>query len=144
MRDLRLEAVFPGLRGCEYYETSPQDPSYNCIAWAAGFNDRWWWPSRRPSYYWPGDPDDQSMGAFIAVFASLGYAICDSDTPEAGFEKVAIYANESGPTHIARQLPTGEWTSKCGGLEDIAHTLSALEGDCYGTVAVIMRRKAAG
>jgi len=144
MSSSSLERDFPSLRSTQYDVTSPEDAQYNCIAWAAGFNDRWWWPSRRPSYYWPGDPDDQSMGAFIAVFASLGYAICDSDTPEAGFEKVAIYANESGPTHIARQLPTGEWTSKCGGLEDIAHTLSGLEGDCYGKVAVIMRRKAAG
>jgi hypothetical protein len=37
------------------------------------------------------------------------------------------------PTHMARQLPNGAWTSKCGPEEDITHfTLDALE--TYGTI----------
>lgn len=50
---------------------------------------------------------------------------------------------------MARQLPDGSWTSKCGGNEDIAHfTLDALESyglahgarDEYGCPVLYMRR----
>src|SRR6266566_3667632 len=35
---------------------------------------------------------------------------------------LAVYADETDtPTHMARQLPTGYWTSKLGELEDIQH-----------------------
>lgn len=49
------------------------------------------------------------------------------------------------PTHMARQLPNGAWTSKCGANEDIAHfTLDALERygalHYYGCPVVYMRR----
>jgi hypothetical protein len=39
-----LEDVFPGLQGTAYRVTSPADRGYNCIAWAAGVTDDWWWP----------------------------------------------------------------------------------------------------
>ena len=58
-------------------------------------------------------------------------------------EKVAIYAIGGRTKHMARQLPSGAWTSKLGDLEDIEHeSLSALEGSDYGNVAMIMARKA--
>jgi len=50
---------------------------------------------------------------------------------------------------MARQLPDGFWTSKCGPAEDITHyTLDALEsygaaygsGDEYGCPVLFMRR----
>ena len=61
---------------------------------------------------------------------------------EPGVEKVAIYADEHGePQHAARQLPSGNWTSKIGSLEDIEHnTLRAVEGPMSGTVARILKR----
>ncbi|MCI0637958.1 MAG: hypothetical protein L0Y72_23715 [Gemmataceae bacterium] len=40
------------------------------------------------------------------------------------------------PTHAARQLPTGRWSSKLGPSEDIEHDLHALEGEIYGTIAL--------
>ncbi|RMH08652.1 MAG: hypothetical protein D6704_02725 [Nitrospirae bacterium] len=46
-----LEEVFPRLCETRYEITSPQDTSYNCIAWAAGDVGRWWWPA--PQAYWP-------------------------------------------------------------------------------------------
>ena len=39
-----IEAAFPALVGTGYFVTSPATPEYNCIAWAAGETDRWWWP----------------------------------------------------------------------------------------------------
>jgi hypothetical protein len=45
---------------------------------------------------------------------------------------------------MARQLPTGVWTSKCGSLEDIEHeTLEALAGFGpyeYGAVVRFLKR----
>lgn len=42
---------------------------------------------------------------------------------------------------MARQLPTGRWTSKLGGSEDIEHASpTELEGDMYGTVVLYMRK----
>jgi hypothetical protein len=47
------------------------------------------------------------------------------------------------PTHAARLLPSGLWTSKLGEWEDIEHDLHALEGDVYGTVALLLKRPCA-
>ena len=56
---------------------------------------------------------------------------CESGDLEVGFEKVAIYAQADGaPTHAARQLPDGTWTSKLGQEVDIGHTdLQGVSGD---------------
>jgi hypothetical protein len=64
------------------------------------------------------------------------------------FEKVALYADGQDPKHMARQLPDGTWTSKCGGAEDITHfTLDALESygplpmkGHYGSAVLFMKR----
>jgi len=56
------------------------------------------------------------------------------------FEKVAIYALDGEPTHAARQLSDGTWTSKLGKDIDITHTLRALEGSTYGQVAAYLKR----
>jgi hypothetical protein len=37
-----LEAVFPHLRSTGYEIKSPRTRQYNCIAWAAGFDDQPW------------------------------------------------------------------------------------------------------
>ena len=57
-----------------------------------------------------------------------GYHECDNADFEDGYEKVAIYADATGPSHMARSLPNGKWTSKIMKMEDIEHaTLAALE-----------------
>ena len=86
-------------------------------------------------------PDDESLEEFTRVFALLGYEECVGVELDEGFEKVAIYAGPLGPAHMARQLPTGLWTSKCGDWEDIGHQLGALEGEEYGRVVRVMRRE---
>jgi hypothetical protein len=138
-----LEELFPALAGTVYQVTSPRDADYNCIAWAAGERRAWWWPSRDATReYWPpGVPREPTREAFVAAFASLGYQPCVGEGPEAGYEKVAIFANSQGtPTHAARQLPSGRWSSKLGKAEDIEHALHDLEGALYGFAVVIMRR----
>jgi len=80
------------------------------------------------------------VDAFAAVFVALGYTRCSGDALESGFEKVALFADEEVPTHAARQLPNGRWTSKLGFQEDIEHDLHALSGDVYGQVRLLLKR----
>jgi hypothetical protein len=134
-----LERRFPALVRSRYEVTSSEDVRYNCIAWAAGDVTRKWWPRR--GYYWPKAPDDESLEEFTRAFARLGYEECVGVELEEGFGKVAIYAGPLGPAHMARQLPDGSWTSKCGDWEDISHELRAIEGEAYGQIVRIMRRR---
>lgn len=139
----RLQAAFPGLRTTPFQITSPADPAYNCIAWAGGNAVDWWWPldDARKTYWPKGVPRETTLDAFWAAFVSLGYFICDTDTLEPAHEKVAIFTDDAGiPTHAARQLPTGRWSSKLGQSEDIEHELHSLEGTIYGSIALILKR----
>lgn len=141
--DLWFEEVFPNLKSTGYRITSPESPEYNCIAWAAQDTERWWWPDPFDTYFWPqGVPRQETVGAFIQACAALGFAPCESDAFEPGFEKIAIYVDSSGkPTHTARQLPSGKWTSKLGESEDMEHLLDGLTSSIYGSVACILKRK---
>jgi hypothetical protein len=62
---------------------------------------------------------------------------------EVGIEKVALFENASGkPTHAARQLRSGAWTSKLGKNIDIEHLdADDVEGPLYGSLAVVLVRK---
>jgi hypothetical protein len=77
----RLKSEFPNLHVNNHKVTSPQTPEYNCIAWAAGDDERWWWPGPHPHVYWPpGFPRIETIDNFIAAFATLRYEICDKVT----------------------------------------------------------------
>ena len=141
----RLSSSLPNLRFSNYKITSPCTPTYNCIAWAAGSNTKWWWPEKY--CFWPkGVPREVTLEAFLVAFGTLGFIECPDGCMEKGYEKIAIFAkNNDGmlaPTHAARQLPDGEWTSKLGNLEDIKHKeIKDVEGPCYGKVVQFMKRK---
>jgi hypothetical protein len=92
--------------------------------------------------YWPaGVLRDETLAGFQEAFASLGYTVCAGEELEAGFQKVALFADaDAFPTHAARQLESGRWTSKLGELEDIEHALRDLEGVEYGSVVLVMKR----
>lgn len=138
----QIESLFPNLSGSVYSVASPQTAEYNCIAWAAGDHDKWWWPDQQNQYFWPpGIPRSEAVEAFTKAYESLGYTLREDAEYEDGFEKIAIYVDFAGkPTHAARQLNPVLWTSKLGKLEDIEHTLDALVGPQYGDVAAILRR----
>ena len=62
-------------------------------------------------------------------------------SPEAGFEKVALYGSSLFYTHAARQFAGGKWTSKLGHAEDIEHaTPDDVAGGVYGEVVQFMKR----
>lgn len=139
-----IEKIFPNLLIRGYSITSPLTTEYNCIAWAAGDTDAWWEPDPLYLYFWPdGIPREYSLDAYVNAYETVGYTVCQCPEPEEGYEKIAIYVNPNGkPTHAARQLGSGSWTSKLGELEDIEHhDLEGLHGQAYGTVAVFMQRK---
>lgn len=134
----------------EVVERSPATPEYNCIAFAANEDFRWWWPIPQDSYYWPENvPREENLEAFVKAFETLGYLVCDNDNLERGFEKVAIYVDDLGkPKHAARQLRNGKWISKLGNYIDVEHELDCLReyllnvgGTDYGTVAVVLKRE---
>jgi len=139
-----LHRIFPNLAASAYQITSPIDPFYNCIAWAAEDTDRLWWPFAYPPMgYWPdGIERNDTVECFIAAFATLGFAPFKNSDLEVGFEKLAIYASGQEVRHMARQLRSGVWTSKLGRLEDIEHaTLEVISGDDYGEPVLFLKRR---
>jgi hypothetical protein len=136
-----IEIYFPNLAATGYVVTSPPSTVYNCIAWAAGATDSWWWPDPMGVGFWPaGARREETVAAFLEAFQTLGYVVCPDDQLEPDTEKVALYARHGIPKHAARQLPNGRWTSKLGELEDVEHTLDALVGHWYGAVVQVLKR----
>lgn len=139
-----LRQGFPALNSTNCRPTSPYDEGYNCIAWAAGDTDYWWWPDAMGQAYWPPDvPREETIEAFVQAYGLQGYSQRSDTTLDPSKQKVAIYADRNGtPKHAARQLSDGWWTSKLGKQIDIEHEFAALDGPAYGTVVVILERPA--
>lgn len=140
-----IEQDFPKLAEEDWQITSEIDPAYNCVAFAVGDTNQFWDPNcvGVRGYYWPpGVPREDTIQAWVKVFEIHGFKLCEGGSPEAGFEKLAIYIDDDGvPNHVARQLPTGQWISKLGKIEDIEHNaVSGLEGDAYGKATVFLKR----
>ena len=142
-------AGFDEVNDCTSDRTHGLADTYNCIAWAAGKVNEWWWPWDIGGYTWPqGEglrfelPHQETVENFVLAFKSQGYSECENGDLEEGFEKIAIFANHRGtPTHAARSLPIGAWTSKLGAFEDIQHpTLQSIEGRSYGKAVSFLRR----
>ena len=76
--------------------------------------------------HWPDGVDRaETLEAFEAAYATLGYAPCADGTLETGYEEIVLYAIGAKPTHAARQIVMGEhaghWTSKLGPEIDVRH-----------------------
>lgn len=134
---------FPNLHRHKYVETSPAVRRYNCIAWAVHVDTKWWWPDAVGVYYWPPNvPRNESVVAFTQAFATRGFVPSSSGAFESGKEKIVLYVDRSGkPTHAARQLTDGSWTSKLGESIDIMHVDEhCLTGPVYGQVSCYFER----
>ena len=106
-----------------------------------------WWPDPYGIGAWPANaPREVTVDAFVRAFEVLGYQACGDGLLEIGYEKVAIFAvRDMGgsltPTHAAKQLRDGSWSSKLGDFEDIEHpALDAVNGPTYGTAVRFVRR----
>ena len=145
----RLTLWLPGLELSPFEITSPKATAYNCIAWALGNADTWWDPDEHADEaYWPADIDrDAGIETLKAVFARAGFVECDQEDLQERIEKLALYGEGAEFTHVARQLPSGRWTSKLGEDCDIEHELDALVSPPgrsnvwrYGRVVAFMER----
>ena len=143
-----IEPHFPRLASSRYEITSDATGRYNCLAWAVGEVDSWWAPVEGDGISWPEQlPWEWNLETVQAALGTVGFEPCETGTLVNGIEKVALYADEVTVTHVARQLPSGRWTSKLGSDCDIEHELEALEGfddspDAYryGRVVAFMSR----
>ena len=145
-----IEKQFPNLTREVYHKTSEQDDFHNCIAYAAGDESRWWEPPLQPGivepgYYWPeGAPTTITIESLVKAYELHGFALCDSDSWEEGYEKVALFGYENNDyAHASKLMQDGTWKSKLGNCEDIMHeTCHVLEADrpAYGKVRKFMKR----
>lgn len=100
--------AFPNLTPHNHRVIGPATDAYNCIAWACGDTQNWWQPG--PKFYWPvpSDPNDSTIDNLLAALAAIGFAVCPDETPELGFEKIAVYAtrrqNTLMPHDCSRQI----------------------------------------
>jgi hypothetical protein len=148
-----LEGCFDDLTRTLYRVVQPHTNRYNCIAYAAGDETRWWWPDPYGEYYWPPEAvREQTVDAFEGMFRLFEYS--DLVHPESCFltERVAIYYDRVGsppdtwaemPTHGARQMMNRRWRSKLGQWHMIEHsTLECLNGrfPAYGEPIKILAR----
>jgi hypothetical protein len=143
MAEEAYDMDFPNLRSRGFQKTS-EPADYNCIAYAADDETRWWWPGTSEDEYWPVPvPEKITLQTFLDVFATRGYT-CTVDMNgevEEGYEKVAIYALDNGEvTHAAKQQTNGRWRSKLGPDEDIEHTVDGLDGPVYGRIVRFLKR----
>ena len=140
------QTVFPKLTDMSAEITSPATSRYNCIAWAVGENSRFWWPDQAHVGYWPPDAKrEETKEAFMQAFRTLGFIVCKNGELKMGIEKIALFgtgaAGSEKPTHAARQLECGKWTSKLGSSVDIIHAdVEDVSGPLYGKVICYMSR----
>lgn len=134
--------------------TSDETEDYNCIAWAAEEDTRFWWPV--VGYYWPdGLPLKITLDNFINAYKKLGYEVCLNEQLEPQYKKIALYVRQDGvPSHASLQLPNGKWTSKLGRSFDVEHDFIKVWGEMrdvtgqytfilteYGKLAVLLRKR---
>jgi hypothetical protein len=134
-------------------ETSPKNPSYNCVAWALGFSHVNLWPDRLyVDMLWPRPkPAVVTVQEFTEVFGLFGWHP-STEIFEFGYEKIALYVSVgNAPEHAARQRPdNGKWTAKLGGLIDIEQDYLTdfpahdpfCSGRIYGAALYFYRRRA--
>ena len=135
-----LVSGFPRLVDDGYNRTSLPTIAYNCVAWAFGDQTKWWEPDVFGLFHWPCAERQYTVQAYEALAKSQGYKKCSNGDLEPGFDKIAIYAANNQPKHIARQLQDGRWTSKLGDLDDITHTLSGIKAPGYGEPVRFLKR----
>src|SRR5262249_40151901 len=112
-------AGFPRLRE-EFEVLAAASPSYNCIGWSLGFNNSWVWPVEAGQTV--------SLYHFDALYRYYGFTRVNklAYRRQPDHDKVVLYAARRAnghitPTHAARQMPDGSWTSKLGSLPLIRH-----------------------
>lgn len=147
--------IFPNLKDDKFFKiSSPEDPNYNCIAWAFHlFQNRWmeppagtYIPELDAVTWWPeGATEGTDISCLVEAFQKNSFQLCDSWEHESGYIKVALYHNPTNNcwTHASRESRSGKyWLSKLGQSNDIHHgTPFSIEGAFYGKVYCFLKRE---
>ena len=135
-----LTGAFPKLssEGFEIIEQASE--RYNCIAYAVGDTGSWWDDNEK--HYWPAHATrSNSIESLKEMFAGLGFEQCHDSRIEDGYQKVALYEEQSVWKHAAVQMPNGRWRSKMGQGPVIEHlSPESLSGGPYGNATIYIRR----
>lgn len=146
--------VFPDLDGDGNFRIlSDCTYTYNCIAWAMGYDDRWVDICSLPGHWWPrGVVRDTSPEALVSAFMAEGFEVSDNQMPEEGYSKVVLYKKEDREewTHAARIVSPEVEYSKFGSAWDGQHSHDVLcktaegqKSQSYGVAYAYMKRKTA-
>lgn len=148
----RLIKLFPNLEK-DFQIIADQNPDSNCISYSLGYMMFKVWPiefsnglNRYPDgsrIFWPkGLSSSESLDNFIKMYKMFKFEVCDNDSFEEEYIKIAIYTKDDIVTHACRQLHTeaNVWASKLGIGGVIRHRLYSLKSNTYGDVACIMKR----
>lgn len=61
--------------------------------------------SQNIDYWHEGVPREVTLDAFKQAFQTVGYEVCQADSLESGWQKIAIYADSTGkPTHYRQTI----------------------------------------
>jgi hypothetical protein len=143
IKRLRVVELIFQLSPSDYQKNSRESGRYNCIAFAAGDTEHFWDGfGDPPDGYWPTPNTGHRIDCLISAYEAEGFELCTTPDAEAGYEKIALYADARDLwTHAARLREDGWWESKLGRSEDIIHrTTDCLEGRFYGMVVAHMKR----
>ncbi|WP_017259753.1 DUF7689 domain-containing protein [Pedobacter arcticus] len=143
---ISVEKEFPALANDPYFKiTSPDDEKYNCIAWACGINNIWYWPfpSIDGVVTWPITEKTKEISSLIKLFEMKGFKLCEGYDFDPTLVKIALYVDSNNEfTHAARQNRDGLWKSKLGQWFDIIHgTPYTIENNIYGKAEYFMSAK---
>lgn len=139
-----LIRVFPDLKDDADFEIlSPCSETYNCIAWAMQYDDRWVDGENAAGHWWPdGVEREMTSEALIHAFEAVGFVRTDNHEPEEGGDKVVLYKkqDEDEWTHAARVLSGTKEYSKFGKMWDGTHSAGTLS-NIYGIAYAYMKRE---
>ena len=141
-RDPDLAYDCPGPATSGHSIKSP-DPACNCIAFALGDLENFWYDAGMSGYHWPPDfPSADTMEGWVRVFAVHGYEDASDGSFEQEFEKSRSMEPMRRLSTLLVKGKNGAWVSKMGRGHDIEHpTLHAIQGDIIGSVVKIMKRR---
>jgi hypothetical protein len=111
---MEFRALFPNADHYRLRVTNPKDPHDNCIAWALGNAERFWWPSR--GCFWPkGVPREVTIEAFSAAFALHGWKPCEDIDLE---REEGVWPHEKKLTSMSPPSASRMYIAKTNGLKN--------------------------
>lgn len=141
----RLILDFPRLADDPYFRLTSEDViTYNCIAFAMGFVDRWVQPlppNGPQTCWWPDNVrKDFSELALLEAFEAVGFSATDDTVPVPDFDYAMLYSLRGNWTHASRLIANGVEHSKFGSLWNGYHSSHQFSGTIYGSPFILMRR----